>query len=74
MIKEHQLISVFCAVDDFCKESDKNISELLLSALIKENRGPNCPVSTCKIMTAQIVFQTVRFPNSKTFYTGFLTQ
>ena len=26
MINEHQLIAIFCEIDDFCKELDKNIS------------------------------------------------
>lgn len=74
MIQEHQLISIFCEIDDFCKELDKNISESLLSAPVKGNRGPNCSVSISEIMTVQILFQMVGYRNFKTFYTGFLTQ
>lgn len=74
MIQDRQLVSIFCEIDDFCKELDKNISESLLSAPVKGNRGPNCSVSISEIMTVQILFQMVGYRNFKTFYTGFLTQ
>jgi Transposase DDE domain len=72
MLQERQLIAIFCEIDDFCKELDKNISELLLSAPIKGGRGPNCSVSISEIMTVQILFQMIGYRNFKIFYTGFL--
>jgi hypothetical protein len=74
MLQEHQLIAIFCEIDDFCKDLDKNISESLLSAPIKGNRGPNCSLSISEIMTIQILFQMVGYRNFKTFYTAFLKQ
>lgn len=63
---------IFCAIDDFCKEFDKNIAQLLLTGLTKGNRGPECSVSVSEIMTISILFQMVGYRNLKTFYTTFL--
>lgn len=72
MIKEHQLVSIFCEIDDFCKELDKNMSQSLLSGPTKGRRGPPCCLSISEIMTLQILFQMIGYRNFKTFYTGFL--
>lgn len=72
MIPERQLIAIFCELDDFCKELDKNTSELLLPAPIKGNRGPSCCLVISEIMTIQILFQMIGYRNFKTFYTGFV--
>lgn len=74
MLQERQLVAIFCEIDDFCKELDKNISESLLSAPIRGNRGPSCSLSISEIMTVQILFQMVGYRNFKTFYTAFLKQ
>jgi hypothetical protein len=72
MIKEHQLVSIFCEIDDFCKELEKNMSQSLLTGPNKGTRGPACCLSISEIMTIQILFQMVGYRNFKTFYTGFL--
>lgn len=72
MIQERQLITIFCEVDDFCKEFDQNISQPLLSSPTKGRRGPKCSLSISEIMTIKILFQMVGYRNFKTFYTGFL--
>lgn len=74
MINEHQLTTIFCQIDDFCKELDKNISQSqsLLTSPIKGNRGPECCLSISEIMTVQILFQMIGYRNFKTFYVGFL--
>jgi Transposase DDE domain len=72
MIQEHQLVTIFCEIDDFCKELDKNISAFLLSSPTKGPRGPSCSLSISEIMIIQILFQMVGYRNFKTFYTGFL--
>jgi hypothetical protein len=72
MMPERQLISIFCEIDDFCKELDKNISQPLLSAPTKGQRGPDCCLSISEIMTIQILFQMIGYRNFKTFYIGFL--
>ena len=72
MINVHQLVTIFCEIDDFCKELDKNISQPLLTSPTKGPRGPACCLSISEIMTIQISFQMVGYRNFKTFYTGFL--
>jgi hypothetical protein len=72
MMQERQLVSIFCEIDDFCKELDKNISQSLLSKPTKGRRGPDCCLSISEIMTVQILFQMIGYRNFKTFYTGFL--
>lgn len=72
MIKEQQLVSIFCEIDDFCKELEKNISQSLLTSQNKGKRGPTCCLSISEIMTVQILFQMVGYRNFKTFYTSFL--
>ena len=72
MIQERQLVSIFCEIDDFCKELDKNMSQLQLTGPSKGRRGPACSLSISEIMTIQIMFQMVGYRNFKTFYTGFL--
>ena len=72
MMQERQLVTIFCELDDFCKELDKNISHSLLSSPTKGPRGPNCCLSISEIMTIQILFQMIGYRNFKTFYTGFM--
>ena len=72
MLKESQLVSIFCEIDDFCKELDKNMSQLQLTGPSKGRRGPACCLSISEIMTVQILFQMVGYRNFKTFYTSFL--
>jgi len=72
MIQERQLVAIFCELDDFCKELDKNIAHSLLSSPTKGPRGPNCCLSISEIMTIQILFQMIGYRNFKTFYTGFM--
>lgn len=72
MINEHQLTAIFCEIDDFCKELNKNISQSLLTSPAKGNRGPECCLSISEIMAIQILFQMIGYRNFKTFYTAFL--
>lgn len=72
MLNGHQLITIFCEIDDFCKELEKNFSKSLLTGPIKGARGPNCRMTLSEIMTIQIAFQMIGYRNFKTFYTGYV--
>lgn len=72
MMSSHQLATIFCEIDDFCKELDKNTPENLLIGPKKNKRGPSCCLSASEIMTIQIIFQMIGWRNFKTFYTLFL--
>lgn len=68
----HQLVAIFCEVDDFCKELDKYTQHYLLSGPTKSERGPDCGLAISEIMTILVMFQMARFRNFKVFYEGFL--
>ncbi len=72
MLQERQLVSIFCEIDDFCKELNKNMPQPLLTGPTKGRRGPTCCLSISEIMAIQILFQMVGYRNFKTFYTTFL--
>ena len=55
MIQEQQLVSIFCEIDDFCKELNKNMSQLQLTGPFKGGRGPTCCLSISEIMTVQFL-------------------
>jgi hypothetical protein len=68
----HQLVSIFCEIDDFCKELDDYMKHFLLGDSLSGQRGPECSLSVSEIMTILVMFQTIQFKNFKTFYTGFI--
>lgn len=68
----HQLVSIFCEIDDFCKELDVYTQHKLLSGPTKGRRGPCCQLALSEIMTILVMFHFVRFRDFKTFYTGYL--
>jgi Transposase DDE domain len=68
----HQLVNIFCEIDDFCNELDKYCEHYMLSGPTKGKRGPACSLSISEIMTILVMFQMSRFRDFKNFYTGFL--
>ena len=69
----HQLVSIFCQTDDFCKQLDEYAKDYFLTGTAKGKRGPACSLSISEIMTILIMFQTSGFRNFKNFYKGFLS-
>jgi hypothetical protein len=69
----HQLTSIFCEIDDFCKEIDKYCQHKLLPIEYSTMRGPKCGLTVSEIMTILIMFQMIGYRNFKTFYCGYLT-
>ena len=68
----HQLILIFCEIDDFCKELDQYSQHYLLSGPAQAPRGPSCSLTISEIMTILVMFQMSGFRNFKWFYQGFL--
>lgn len=68
----NQLIRIFCEIDDFCKEFDRDMRDHLLPNPSCRQRGPRCSLSDSEIMTLLIAFQFSGFRNFKNFYTGFV--
>jgi hypothetical protein len=74
MCPAHQLLTIFCEIDDFCNELDQYTQHYLLTHASKNptKRGPLCCLATSEIMTILIYFQHAQFRHFKAFYT-FLT-
>ena len=53
----HQLVSIFCEVDNSCKGCQSCFEKRLFPAQIKGNRGPLGQTSISEIMTILITFQ-----------------
>jgi hypothetical protein len=68
----HQLVNIFCDIDDFCNELEHHCQNYMLSGPAKSNRGPTCCIAISEIMTILVMFQMSRFRDFKNFYNGFL--
>ncbi len=67
-----QLVSIFCQIDDFCKELDQYSEHYLLTGPTQGKRGPVGGLAMSEIMTILVMFQMSKFRDFKNFYTGFL--
>ena len=75
MITDYKITEIFCAVDEFCKEFDKQIDKKsLLSSDGKSRRYRKASISDSEIMTILIVFQFGSFRNFKHYYLFFIRQ
>lgn len=70
----HRLTSIFCEVDDFCKELQRYFENKLLPGPVKGSRGPSGQITISEVMTLLIVFQMMGYRNFKTFYLGFISR
>lgn len=68
----HQLVTIFCQLDDFCKELDQYVRHKALPSYSTGRRGPACSLAESEIMTILVAFQYSGFKNFKCFYTGFV--
>ena len=51
-----QLVSIFCQIDDFCKELDQYSEHYLLTGPTKGKRGPAAGLAVSEIMTILVMF------------------
>ena len=72
MLHEHELIRIFCEIDDFLVEFEDYQEKHLLPGNKKSNRGPDCSLSHSEIMLILILFQMLGYRNFKTFYESFI--
>lgn len=70
----HQLTTIFCEMDDFCKELDSYTMHKLLPSPIQGSRGPECSLSISEVMTILVMFHKIRYRDFKTFYCGHVQQ
>jgi hypothetical protein len=68
MLSEHQLINIFCQMDDFYKEFQQLATAKMLSFSKTRKRGPKCSLSTSEVMTLLVAFQSSRFRDLKAFF------
>lgn len=67
-----QLVSIFCEIDDFCKELDNYSKHYFLTGPSKGKRGPACCLAVSEIMTILVMFQMSKYRDFKNFYSGLL--
>jgi hypothetical protein len=68
----NQLTRIFCDIDDFCKNFNRDNLNKLLPGIIPTHRGPDCCLADSEIMTILVFFQSSGWRNFKSFYTNFL--
>lgn len=68
----HQLIAIFCEIDDFCNTLDTYTGHYMLTSPMKAKRGPACNLAISEVMTILIMFQNSRVRDFKNFYMGVL--
>ena len=68
----NQLVSIFCQVDDFCKELNQHAENHLLEGPNAGKRGPQSSLEISEIMTILLLFHHVRFRDFKTYYVSFV--
>ena len=69
MLCYHKLVTLFCQIDDFCREVDEAYKAKLLERRSQKKRGPKRSLCNSEIMTILIMFHEIRFRDFKTFYT-----
>ena len=75
MITDYKITEIFCAVDEFCKEFDKQIDKKsLMSSNGKVRRYRKASLSDSEIMTILIMFQFGSFRNFKHYYLFFIRE
>jgi hypothetical protein len=55
----HQLVNIFCDIDDFCNELEHHCQNYMLAGPAKSNRGPSCCTAISEIMTILVMFQMI---------------
>ena len=72
MIPETKIISIYCDIDNFCKELDGYVENGLIEDKGKTaKREPKPILSESEVVTIVILFQLSKFRNFKAFYTTF---
>ena len=75
MITDDKVTEIFCAVDEFCKEFEKQMEKkTLISSDGKMRRNRKASLSDSEIMTILIAFQFGSFRNFKHYYLFFIKE
>jgi Transposase DDE domain len=68
---EDTLLTLFCLVDEFCRDFYPEWEKVLMMQGIKKRRRPS-KISPSEIMTIFIYFHSLRFRDFKTYYTRYV--
>ena len=73
-ITKDKITDIFCIIDDFCEEYDKDIEKMSLKAPDgRRHRKRSCVMSRSEIMTILVCFHFNQFRNFKHYYLLFST-
>ena len=68
-ITKDEITDIFCIIDDFCEEYDKDIEKMSLKAPDgRRHRKRSCVMSRSEIMTILVCFHFNQFRNFKHYY------
>ena len=68
-ITKNKITDIFCIIDDFCQEYDKDIEKMSLKAPDgRRHRKRPCTMSRSEIMTILVCFHFNQFRNFKHYY------
>ena len=68
-ITKDKITDIFCIIDDFCEEYDKDIEKMSLKAPDgRRHRKRSCVMSRSEIMTILVCFHFNQFRNFKHYY------
>ena len=69
-ITKDKITDIFCIIDDFCQEYDKDIEKMSLEASLMDadTVSCSCTMSRSEIMTVLVCFHFNQFRNFKHYY------
>lgn len=67
------ILTVFCQIDDFCREFEPKFNQMLLSDGLRQRNKPNA-LGLSEVMTILVMFHLSGYRNLKTFYNGFVRE
>ena len=74
-ITKNKIMEIFCIIDDFCQEYDKEIARMSICEPDgRKHRNRKCTMSRSEIMTILICFHFNTFRNFKHIITSFMSR
>ncbi len=67
------ILTVFCEIDDFCKEFEPRFNQMLLADGNRRRNKPSA-MALSEVMTILVMFHASGYRNLKTFYNDFVCQ
>ena len=67
------ILTVFCEIDDFCKEFEPRFNQMLIGEGKRRRNKPNA-MTLSEVMTILVLFHLSGYRNLKTFYNDFVSR